>query len=56
MESKDIKYLLLIALAIYLLSSYIIGNLNPFESRQFLRLVQVGLFGFLTYTYFQIKG
>jgi hypothetical protein len=55
MESKDIKYLLLIALAIYLLSSYIIGSFDPFKSWQFTRLLEVGVFGLLTYVYFQIK-
>jgi len=55
MESKDIKYLLLIALAIYLLSSYIIGSFDPFKSWQFTRLLEVGVFGFLAYIYFEFK-
>ena len=55
MESKDIKFILLIALGVYLLFSYILGYLNPFESNQFTRLVEVGVFVFLVAGYFQIK-
>jgi hypothetical protein len=56
MENKDIKYLILIALGVYLLSSYIIGSFDPFQSYQITRLIQVGAFGFLTFCYFQIKN
>jgi hypothetical protein len=55
MESKDIKFIILIALGVYLLFSYILGYLNPFESNQFTRLVEVGVFVFLVAGYFQIK-
>jgi hypothetical protein len=56
MENKDIKYLILIALGVYLLSSYIIGSFDPFESWKLTRLVQVGAFAVLSYLYFQIKN
>ena len=55
MENKDIKYLVLIALGVYLLSSYVMGSLDPFESWKFTRLVQVGIFGVLTWIYYQFK-
>ena len=55
MENKDIKYIGLIALGVYLLSSYIMGSLDPFESWKFTRHVQVGIFGVLTWGYFQFK-
>jgi hypothetical protein len=55
MENKDIKYIGLIALGVYLLSSYIMGSLDPFESWKFTRFIQVGVFGILTWVYYQIK-
>jgi hypothetical protein len=55
MDSKDVKYLILIALGVYLLSSYIIGNLDSFDSWKITRLIQVGAFGFLAWIYFESK-
>lgn len=51
MESKDYKFLIFLALTIYLLSSYILGSLNPFDGSGVFRFVQVGLFIFLSGSY-----
>jgi hypothetical protein len=55
MENKDIKYLILIALGVYLLTSYIIGSLDPFDSWKFTRLIQVAIFGVLGFFYLTNK-
>jgi len=55
MESRDVKYLILIALGVYLLSSYIIGTLDPFNSWKITRLAQVGIFGLVAWLYFDMK-
>lgn len=55
MEGKDVKYLALIALGVYLLSSYILGSLDPFDSWKLTRFIQVGIFGFLAYVYYIYK-
>lgn len=51
MENKDYKFLIFLGLTIYLLSSYISGSLNPFDSNGVFRFVQVGLFLFISGAY-----
>jgi len=53
MESKDVKYLALIAFGVYLLFSYVNGSLNPFEVGKGFRFLQVCVFGILAWMYFQ---
>lgn len=55
MENKHYIFLFFLALAIYLLSSYIIGSFNPFDGNGVFRFVQVGIFVFLTATYLTDK-
>ena len=55
MNSKDIKNLILIAFGLFLIFSYISGTLDPFENNKFIRFIQVGVFGFITYIYFDSK-
>lgn len=55
MNGKDIKNIILIAFGLFLIFSYISGTLDPFENNKFVRFIQVGVFGFITYLYFDSK-
>jgi hypothetical protein len=55
MEKNDIKNLLLIAIGVYLVFGYILGSLNPFDSKTMVRLIQVVIFTYLSYLYFDNK-
>jgi hypothetical protein len=55
MENKDYKFLIFLGLTIYLLSSYILGSLNPFDGSGVFRFIQVGIFLFLSGAYITNK-
>jgi hypothetical protein len=49
MEKKPIKYLILLCLIIYILTSYIFGTFNPFSIPLIVRLIQVSILIFIIY-------
>jgi hypothetical protein len=55
MQNKDFKNLILIAFGLFLVFSYILGTLDPFEASKFTRFVQVCILGIIAYFYFEKK-
>lgn len=55
MGNKDIQYVVLIGVFIYLLFSFVLGTLNHFDSWKFTRFIEAFVFFLCVYVYFKNK-